>query len=151
MAVRVIGLNAFLTVVKRASDAGKSPFSGSKNIKPPLEAVQAEEQEAFKSEGTTQGQGWAPLKASTLERRGPGKILQQSGRLRDSLTRQTRDTIIQGKGRRLVIASNVPYAKYHQRGTGRMTARPPMLATKRMARAVAQAVTKRLGNRLRGN
>ena len=153
MAIQVTGLGAFMTTLDRAIKVGTDPFTGGgKNIDTLVKAFRTEEREAFKSEGSTQGHRWAPLKASTLERRGPGKILHQSGRLRDSLQGQTRDSKIQvlRGGRQLSIASNVPYAQYHQKGSSRMQARPPIVATKRLARAVGQALSARLAERLRG-
>lgn len=165
MAIQVTGLGAFLTTLDRAVKIGTDPFAAAKDINPVVKAFQTEEREAFKSEGATQGKRWARLKASTLEHRGPGKILQPTTktlkggirvskptRLKDSLTGQTRDTRIQklNGGRRLQIASNVPYAQYHQKGTSRMQARPPIVATKRLARAVGLALSGRLAARLRG-
>jgi len=67
--------------------------------------------QGFERESEPFGAPWAPLKRRT------GKILQDTGRLKNSFTpRATAD------GFRIV--TNVAYAQYHQRGTRRMVARP---------------------------
>jgi phage gpG-like protein len=81
----------------------------------------------------TEGRGeWAALSEATLEAKArsgaPAKILQDTEELYDSLAgnlaaighveRITEDEIVYG--------TTVPWAKYHQEGTARMPARPPV-------------------------
>jgi phage gpG-like protein len=81
----------------------------------------------------TEGRGeWPELSAATLERKAkegyPSKILQATEQLYDSLSgglssaghveRITEDEIVFG--------TTVPWARYHQEGTAKMPARPPV-------------------------
>lgn len=57
----------------------------------------------------------------------PGKpILQREGPLVASLTRRTSGSIYEEAPLRLVLGSSIRYATAHQRGRGKMPARPPI-------------------------
>jgi phage virion morphogenesis protein len=75
-------------------------------------AMQSSIMQTFREEGSPAG-SWAPLAASTLKKygkKGPGhKLLVMSGRLRNSITQKV-------DGNRLLIGSNVIYARIHQLG-----------------------------------
>lgn len=91
----------------------------------------AGEGEMFSSGGGGAG-GWAPLKDSTIARKGSSEILVETGMLRDSLT--TREGAFSRFGlqpKRLEMGSSVPYGAYHQTGTSRMPARPPVKLTEK--------------------
>jgi phage gpG-like protein len=70
---------------------------------------------------------WAPLKKSTIDRKGHDRILVETGALRESLVH------IGGAGNihevfdhGLTFGTDVEYAHFHQDGTSRMPARPPV-------------------------
>lgn len=99
-------------------------------------------QRAFldKARGGTSEDGitWEPLKPSTVRRRRRGRrgsrhagrveILRDTGRLLRSLTPGVDAPGPGGEVRtppgRVIVASNVPYAGYHHRGTRRIPSRP---------------------------
>jgi len=70
----------------------------------------------------------SPRYARWKSRRYPGApILVRSGRLRDSLTNPNHpDAIATVTPQSLTYGTSVPYAAYHQLGTQRMPARPPI-------------------------
>lgn len=103
------------------------------NAAPVLAAILADmrrlEIELFETEGRGE---WPELSAATIERKAqlgyPSKILQATEALYDSLAgglasaghveRITEDEVVYG--------TTVPYSRYHQDGTARMPARPPV-------------------------
>lgn len=74
-----------------------------------------------------EGGNWAPLKPSTVKRRGSAHpILQATGRLRRGAKTAVAGTfqgVIPPKWRGRQRFTGVPYAKYHQNGTPNMVAR----------------------------
>jgi phage gpG-like protein len=77
--------------------------------------------ENFESEGAKNGTRWKELKESTIKQRKkkkkwPGKILNVTSRLRNSLG-------VGSNNGEVIIGSNVSYAKYIQGGTSFMKAR----------------------------
>lgn len=84
----------------------------------------SEETDQFASEGGHASGGWAPLAASTQERKeGPG-ILDESGELRRSYTdRGDPNMLLDITDDYLLYGSQDPKAKFHQRGTSRMPQR----------------------------
>ena len=74
--------------------------------------------ENFRTEGGKVG-GWAPLAPNTLAaRRGGGAVLQDSGKLRQSFTYSViGDNLVE-------VGTNVPYAVFHEEGTGPYVIRP---------------------------
>lgn len=85
----------------------------------------------FVLEGGNSGASWAPLspeyatwKASRFPNAG---ILVRSQALRSSLAGpDAPDAIFRPSGTSLEVGTSVPYARYHQTGTSRMPARPPL-------------------------
>lgn len=89
----------------------------------------------FRTIGQRGGTPWAPLSAGYRkwkEKKYPGQpILVRTGRLRRSLTAVgNEDTIRDQQPMALTIGSSTPYGIFHQRGTRRMPARPPLVLTK---------------------
>ena len=86
---------------------------------PELRAIMREQ---FEGEGVGATGKWAGLAAgykAWKARHYPGKpILQRSGRLLSSLTRNNGDSIVEPKSDSLVFGTRVPYAIHHQRGGG---------------------------------
>lgn len=89
--------------------------------------IAAGEQDAFNGQREPGGSPWAPLKPSTVARKGHSRILYETGSLMASLTQ------IDGPGninavsdRGSIFGTDVEYAIYHQNGTPKMPARPPV-------------------------
>lgn len=78
------------------------------------------EEQAFSSGGSSSGGGWAPLATG-----GPSRLT-KTGNLRASLIGPA---IREIGPRRMELGSDVPYGGYHQTGTSRMPARPPVRLT----------------------
>lgn len=102
--------------------------------------------EAFDQEGNGSGR-WLPLSKRYGEwkaRHFPGKkILQLTGRLRGSLVSGGHsDSITRKTKNYLFIGSKVPYAKYHQQGTTRMVARPPISLTTKQRGDIGRMIHK---------
>lgn len=94
--------------------------------------------EQFNSSGARGGQTWAPLTekyGKWKAKRFPGKpILVRTERLRRSLTlggSGTGDQVLDMQPMTLTMGTMVPYARFHQRGTKRMVARPVLQPTRR--------------------
>jgi phage gpG-like protein len=86
------------------------------------------EREQFDSEGGRASGGWKPLAPSTVADKArrdlDPRILHATGRLRDSLTRRTGgDAVRESHPNEMRFGTDVPYARYHQQGTGRMPRR----------------------------
>lgn len=110
------------------------------DMTPAFEAISDDfrviERRQFDSEGAYASGGWAPLKPSTVARRGgrahpilrtPGDA---GGRLRRSLTTKgARDAVRDITADSMTVGTRVPYAKYHQRGTKNMAQRRPVELT----------------------
>lgn len=93
------------------------------------------EQDQFQSGGAKGASGtWAALSPKTeaikIQKYGTFALLAgpliATTRLYKSLTRSTEDTIFETTKTTMAIGTSVPYAKFHQRGTRRMPARPPI-------------------------
>lgn len=102
------------------------------NATPAFEAIAdrfaAAEQQQFASQGGFGGGGWAPLSpayAAWKASRYPGGILVRTGALKGSLTSRPFgvETI---SNKQAVFGTAVAYAGYHQSGTSKMPARPPV-------------------------
>ena len=90
----------------------------------------------FVSEGHNSGRPWAQLKASTVRRRGSAHpILVRSGRLRLGVS----SARCEYKNNQIEMTVADPeYAVYHQTGTRRMIARPPLGLSQEMVSDVAE-------------
>ena len=77
----------------------------------------------FDNEGINAGQQWAPLAASTVRRRGSRHpILVRSGRLRSKVASIQGDWV----DNQIILELHDQIGRYHQAGTRRMPARPPI-------------------------
>lgn len=86
----------------------------------------------FRTEGARGGERWKPLSDSYRkwkELKYPGQpILVLTGRLRRSLTATGSEESIRIREKKsLTLGSSTPYGRYHQSGTRRMAARPPLV------------------------
>lgn len=105
----------------------------------------AKERFLFEVEGAAPGfRAWTPLSpryAAQKRRAGyAGGILVRTGRLRASLTGGSADSITRIKPQDLEVGTRVPYAKYHQGGTRKMPARPPLRVTAAQKRFLLQLI-----------
>jgi phage gpG-like protein len=67
----------------------------------------------------------------------PGQpILRATDRLHDSLTDMTSDTVWRVTPRTIQFGSRVPYFQFHQSGTSKMPARPPLVLTEEAGQAL---------------
>ncbi len=81
----------------------------------------------FYSTGTdANGNAWAPLRPSTIKKKGHGIILVDQDPLMDSLTKNTGDTIWSHNERAAVFGTSVFYAKFHQSGGVNLPIRAPV-------------------------
>jgi phage gpG-like protein len=89
----------------------------------------------FRTEGQRGGSPWRPLSSGYRkwkEVKAPGQpILVLTGRLRKSLTAVgNQDTIRDQQPMALTLGTSTPYGIFHQRGTRKMPARPPLVLLK---------------------
>lgn len=101
----------------------------------------AQEKAQFQTEGKEGGGQWkelSPAYAGWKEAHFPGKqILQRTGDLYSSLTSPNDPNAVRREERKtLTLGSRVPYAMYHQTGTGRMPARPEIQLPEAFKRTV---------------
>lgn len=145
LTVTVDGQTRIKVQLRRFSSAASDMRPGFERI---ADWFADEERRLFDSEGSAYPPGWpalSPRYADWKRRRvGNKPILEFTGRLRRSLTRRpfgqefiSRDT--------LTVGTDVPYARYHQRGTGRLPRRPPLI---KQNRAVKTRLTKMLQEHL---
>lgn len=69
-------------------------------------------------------------------------ILVFSGRLRDSIVGNTRDSILKITDSSLILGTSVPYATYLDQGTKKMPARKPLFLTKKMIEQIEKIYEK---------
>lgn len=128
-----------------------------KDFTPIWNAVKREfhdiEAENFQSENVKGASGrWAKLSVSyekqKLAKRGTFALL--AGVLRDtddlymSLTRDTSNSVYRPEKQSMEIGTSLKYAKYHQNGTDRMPARPPIDLSAIQKRKLTKAIQKEL-------
>jgi phage gpG-like protein len=106
-------------------------------------------EEQFDSEGGAGKSGaWPSLSksyAAWKSRKFPGKpILQRTGRLVKSLTGNSPDTIVDPKPDSLEFGTRVPYAKYHQRGAGKLPRRRLIDLNERQKARLMKTIQRRL-------
>ena len=102
----------------------------------------------FRSQQDSSGAAWAPLAASTIARKRHSRILYETGALEASLAGNTGDSVRAVSHRGLLFGTQVEYAGFHQEGTSRMPARPPVgmqvQTLDEMVNAVADAAVEQL-------
>lgn len=92
------------------------------------------ESSVFRSQGTYEGrQGWQNLSISyslSKTKNYPGKpVLIATGAMRNSFTKEGGNHIEHISNDKLIIGSSDPKANYHQNGTSKMPARPPLTSS----------------------
>jgi phage gpG-like protein len=110
--------------------------------------LRAVELALFEAEGAGE---WPPLKESTRERKAalgqPDKILQATGALKDSLTINNAEGATEYLspwelvfGTHLTTEDGAPYPVFHQRGTSKMPARPPIIVDEVAMRIASKTI-----------
>ena len=85
------------------------------------------EAEAFEKESEPGGTPWAPLAESTIRRKGHDRILFETGDLMASFVAVGGPgNISEVSDHGSLFGTSVPYAIFHDQGTSRMPARPPV-------------------------
>ena len=100
-------------------------------------AIETAERGYFASETDSSGQAWAPLAASTIAKKGHDIILVETGALRASLVGVTGDSIRDAGADFGVFGTSDPKAMFHQEGTSRMPARPPVGVSEELLETIA--------------
>ena len=112
-----------------AEDFGATPMR--ELMEGEVAEVDEETRERFANQVASNGEAWAPLAPSTVKRKGHARILMETGRLGVSLSEATHpDAVVEivdepGQGG-FSRGTAVEYAGFHQTGTARMPARPPV-------------------------
>lgn len=112
------------------------------------------EDEQFDSEGAAGQSGrWKPLseryrarKAKKYGRRG---ILVRTGRLKRAMTGKTADTVYQTSPSEMVLGTNLRYALFHQRGSGKLPKREIYSFSDTQKRRLQKTIQKGLVRELR--
>lgn len=107
------------------------------------------EKAQFGSEGSAGKSGkWqsltSPYKEIKAKKWGDQPILQASGRLYKSLTANGADSVYEDSNLELTLGSSLPYAGYHQKGTRKMAARPPISLNDEQITQITKPIQKKL-------
>lgn len=105
------------------------------------------EKEHFAAEGNGRSGKWAALSSpyDAIKAKKYGTpILQRTKRLYKSLTQKTSDSVVEEQDLELTLGTSVPYATYHQKGTKRMPARPPVDLTDEQKDRLIEPIRKHL-------
>ena len=102
--------------------------------------------EQFESQGARGGRRWVPLSPGYKRWKdivAPGMpILVLTGKMKASLIGKTSDTIEQFRPASVTLGTRIRYAGYHQTGTRRMPARPPIVLRSRDIRDMSNVMVK---------
>lgn len=111
---------------------------GFSNFRPIFEKIgddfRRTQENVFRSEGAFEGRsGWVALSPQYRFQKaklyGGKPILQATGALKTSFTRKGGNHISQISNDRIILGSSDPKGGYHQNGTSKMPARPPLTAS----------------------
>lgn len=106
-----------------------------KDLTSPFEEIAKDfnegEVKQFQSAGSYGAGGWAPLLPGTVERKARGgysmDILVRSGALRDAMAGRGIGAVKEIRPLSMRVGTNLNYARFHQKGTTRMVARPVIM------------------------
>ena len=111
-----------------------------------IDKLESQHLDMFNSEQDSSGEPWAPLRPSTIKRKGHAIRLVERGDLKESLAGRSGDSIRdvfreQGLGiTALVFGTSDEKAGFHQEGTSRMPARPPVGITDELTDEITEGV-----------
>lgn len=147
MGIEVVGLKELEAAVGAVADAWKYADTISSKVLPSVgEVDRKQNQQAFATEGSASGAPWAQLTALYAVRKrklvGTKKILTFSGSMRDSL-RFKRPARIERMADSVTMEFGTSHrlTQFHQEGTPRMVARPPVRKSERQADGLRAAVS----------
>ena len=116
-----------------------------------LPVLAEDEQEFFLDEKDSSGAKWAPLAKSTIAAKGHDLILYETGHLEASLVSESGPDHVQNVTHRgLKFGTSDEKAGFHQEGTSRMPARPPVGITEDTLDKLVDAVADKAVDTLRG-
>lgn len=102
------------------------------------------EAESFSTETASNGEAWAPLAESTIRRKGHDQILFETGDLMESLIHVGgAGNISEVDSHGSIYGTSVPYAIFHDQGTSRIPARPPVGVSEDRVDQLAEMVAQR--------
>ncbi len=105
----------------------------------------------FAGEYSSNLDAWAALKPSTVKKKGNDRILVNTGTLRESLVHLGGSgNIAEAGARSMLFGSEVEYATFHQSGTGKMPARPPIGICDETLDKICEQVAETTINQLKG-
>lgn len=107
------------------------------------------EKEQFASEGSAGRSGkWQqlsePYKAQKIKQFGNLPILVVSSKLKKSLTGRTADTVYRTTKKEIAVGTSLKYGLFHQTGTSKMPARPPINFSESQRKKIADAAQRQL-------
>lgn len=110
-----------------------------------VEVMRQETKEQFATEGGHASGGWAQLAPATVLAKHRGgyrpEILRRTDALMRSLTiAGDENEIVDIQPQALTFGSSLPYAAFHQVGTSRMPARPPLAFTETAKRRIVKVI-----------
>jgi phage gpG-like protein len=113
-----------------------------------LDIIRDAEGRQFDTQGADGSGGWAPLADSTVQRKARAgldpRILHATGDLVASVTTDSGDNIGISRKDGLDFGTTLPYAGFHQTGTGRMPARPVVQLPERDRRQIMKVAQRYL-------
>lgn len=110
-------------------------------LEPFEEEIAQQQVDLFANECDSSLVGWAQSKPSTTARQSQESILVESGRLKVSLTEiGGPGNVNESNSRGLMFGSNVEYSFFHQLGTSRMPARPPVGLSEQLIDELANTI-----------
>ena len=102
------------------------------------------EAESFATETASNGEAWSLLAESTIRRKGHDQILVESFALLNSLVGVGNEgNISEVDSHGSIYGTSVPYAIFHDQGTSRMPARPPVGVSEDRVDQLAEMVAQR--------
>lgn len=127
----------------------------SEDLTPMLNVVADQEKEMFSGQHDSNGNPWAPLKPSTIKRKGHSRILFDKGELESSLITVGGPNNIASTDRTsLIYGTSDKKAGFHMDGTDRMPARPPVGLSDetidKITNTVADAALRKIGDNQNG-
>lgn len=106
--------------------------------------LEEQERQMFQGEHAADGEPWAPLRPTTVAAKGHSRILYDLGELWASLTEAAAEGAIRElDSEGLTFGTDHRAARYHQDGTSRMPARPPVGLSEETADKAADRIAQR--------
>jgi len=106
-----------------------------------LELIADGEKAAFDSGSSPGGEPWTPNAPSTIEKKGHGIVLFETGALEQSLVEVgAENNIHETSHRGLLFGTELPYSIFNQEGTSRIPARPHVGMNEQLVDAITEEI-----------